>query len=115
MILNRRFSGEHYVNDANKIKAISKQRQRIPQKINVTDILCQGTDPIRGNPTYGHIMFISEQGFLGIAPPRAQAGDIVAVLFGGEKPYLLRPVLDHDILVGECFGKILSKHLSEFH
>ena len=36
--------------------------------------------------------FTTEKGYMGIGPPVAQNGDIICVLFGGEVPYVLRPV-----------------------
>jgi hypothetical protein len=37
-------------------------------------------------------MFLTLNGFLGIGPDCAQEGDIVAVLSGGDLPFILRPI-----------------------
>lgn len=64
-------------------------------------------------------LFITLNGFLGIGPDTAGEGDVVAVLPGGDVPYLLRPIEKNDqlpaavehpsepsqryLIVGECF------------
>ncbi|RSL58747.1 hypothetical protein CEP54_007648 [Fusarium duplospermum] len=48
-------------------------------------------------------VFVTEKGWMGLGPRFVQPGDIVAVLFGADIPYILRPVEDHYILVGECY------------
>jgi Heterokaryon incompatibility protein (HET) len=40
---------------------------------------------------------------LGLVPSRAKAGDVIALLLGGEVPIVLRPKGDKYTLVGECF------------
>jgi hypothetical protein len=49
--------------------------------------------------------FVTEDGMLGHGPSTTEEGDVVAVLFGGSAPYVLRPVRDgrHWRLVGECY------------
>ena len=41
--------------------------------------------------------------YLGWAPPLARAGDVICILFGASVPYLLRPIGDQFLLIGECF------------
>jgi hypothetical protein len=49
-------------------------------------------------------LFKTETGALGLGPEAMREGDIVTVLFGGNVPYVLRPVGDgHYRLVGECY------------
>lgn len=49
-------------------------------------------------------LFTTTKGHLGLGPESMQEGDIVTVLFGGNVPYILRPVGDdHYRLVGECY------------
>ena len=50
---------------------------------------------------------ISNIGYMGLVPRRAQAGDLICVLFGTTTPYLLRPVesgagMQYQ-LVGHCY------------
>jgi hypothetical protein len=40
--------------------------------------------------TYNRRFFISEKGYIGLAPSNAAPGDKIAVLFGGKVPYILR-------------------------
>lgn len=59
--------------------------------------------------------FITQNGYVGLAPGKAQPGDKVCVLFGGNNPFLLRPVKNESngdvesqeneeyILVGEAY------------
>jgi hypothetical protein len=49
--------------------------------------------------------FVTSTGMLGLGPKRSREGDVVAILFGGTRPYLLRPVRNgtHWRLVGECY------------
>ncbi|KAJ3548806.1 hypothetical protein NM208_g819 [Fusarium decemcellulare] len=47
--------------------------------------------------------FVTKNGWMGLGPRVAQPGDIVAILFGGKVPYILRPVDDHYLFVGECY------------
>ena len=41
--------------------------------------------------------------YLGWAPPLAQAGDVICIIFGASVPYVLRPMGDQFLLIGECF------------
>jgi hypothetical protein len=48
---------------------------------------------------------ITERGYLGLAPDQARKGDVVAVLYGGELPMILRPLdqIGEFQLVGESY------------
>jgi hypothetical protein len=50
-------------------------------------------------------LLVSKRGYIGLAPWNARPGDIVAVLYGGSTPFLLRPGSTPGVysLVGECF------------
>jgi hypothetical protein len=49
-------------------------------------------------------LFTTRKGHLGLGPKAMKEGDIVTVLFGGNIPFVLRPVGDeHYRLVGECY------------
>ncbi|KAH8653956.1 heterokaryon incompatibility protein-domain-containing protein [Tricladium varicosporioides] len=48
--------------------------------------------------------FLTKSGLMGIGPRAMETGDIVAVLYGGQTPYILRPVAaDHFLFVGACY------------
>jgi hypothetical protein len=47
--------------------------------------------------------FVAEKGYLGVGPDLVQPGDTCCVLFGGEVPFILRPLDDHFLLVGESY------------
>lgn len=53
----------------------------------------------------GRRLFVTESGVPGLGPLAIAIGDIVAVLFGGSVPFILRPNGDgeHYRLVGECY------------
>jgi hypothetical protein len=49
--------------------------------------------------------FVTEKRNMCLGPGATIPGDIVCVLFGGSKPYVLRPIphTDHHLFVGECY------------
>lgn len=51
--------------------------------------------------------FTTRRGYCGLGPPSTQLGDVVAVLFGADVPFILRPVGDPKQhcykLVGQCY------------
>ncbi|CZR54792.1 uncharacterized protein PAC_04676 [Phialocephala subalpina] len=50
--------------------------------------------------------FVTQKGYLGMAPSRSQADDVVVVLYGGKVPYVIRPIPgnpDHFELIGACY------------
>lgn len=56
------------------------------------------------NVLYGRRIFHCEDGKFGLGPAAMRHGDVVAVLFGGIVPYILRPLADGRwSLLGECF------------
>jgi hypothetical protein len=67
----------------------------------------------------GRRLLVTKKGSLGLAPPAAKPGDIVAVLVGAPVPHVLRQQDDGSYeLIGECFihgimgGEALA-HLSQ--
>jgi hypothetical protein len=50
-------------------------------------------------------LLVTKRGYIGLAPWNAETGDVVAVLHGGETPFLLHPGAEPGVysLVGECF------------
>ena len=49
-------------------------------------------------------LFITESGHLGLGPSSMMSGDTVAILFGGNVPYILRPLENGQWhFVGECY------------
>jgi hypothetical protein len=57
------------------------------------------------NASVGRAMFVTEKGFIGLAPWNAKEGDVVSVLFGGNTPFLLRKTFSEETytLVGEAY------------
>ncbi|KAF1984050.1 hypothetical protein K402DRAFT_395982 [Aulographum hederae CBS 113979] len=51
----------------------------------------------------GRKLLVTARGFLGLAPPEAQKGDVVVVLLGAPTPLLLRKRGENYVLVGECY------------
>jgi hypothetical protein len=46
---------------------------------------------------------VTHKGHLGLASKHVQTGDIIAILFGGQLPFVLRKVGNHYILIGEAY------------
>lgn len=64
-------------------------------------------------------IFRTRTGYFGVGPKVVQEGDVIAIIYGGEMPYILRPTDDgHYRLLGECyiesrsvmFGETVKKH-----
>ncbi|KAH7397527.1 heterokaryon incompatibility protein-domain-containing protein [Cadophora sp. MPI-SDFR-AT-0126] len=55
-------------------------------------------------PHFGRRFVLTANGAMGLAPEMAEGGDQICVLFGGEVPYVVRPLKEgYYKLVGECF------------
>ena len=52
----------------------------------------------------GRRLFVTEKGHLGLGPENLQHGDIVAILLGGQVPFILRGQAQECILIGECYA-----------
>jgi hypothetical protein len=52
---------------------------------------------------YNRRFYLTHCGYMGIGPKMMRTGDEVCVLFGGKVPYILRPVDNHHVFVGETF------------
>lgn len=50
----------------------------------------------------GRRLFRTEQGLIGLGPRTLRPGDSVCIFFGSAVPYVLRPVGDHFLFLGEC-------------
>ncbi|RYN17801.1 hypothetical protein AA0113_g12142 [Alternaria arborescens] len=70
-------------------------------------------------------LFISQDGFLGLGPPRLKMGDIVCLLFGGAMPYALRKLeseryeflgycLVYGIMSGEALESMPKDRIENF-
>ena len=63
--------------------------------------------------------FIMSSGHIGIGPQTMLPGDVVAVLYGGYVPFVLRPCGEEYELVGECYvhgimnGEVIRQHKEE--
>jgi hypothetical protein len=53
----------------------------------------------------GRRIFITTDGHVGFAPHYVKEGDIICVLYGGDTPYVLRPLPNGDdyFFLGECY------------
>ena len=52
----------------------------------------------------GRRIFLTANGYLGLGPKDLQHGDIVAILLGGQLPFILRRRGQEFILIGECYA-----------
>lgn len=50
----------------------------------------------------GRCLFVTDGNFMGLGPPQAEFGDVVAVFFGSDVPFVLRPQGDKFRLIGEA-------------
>jgi hypothetical protein len=71
----------------------------------------------------GRRIFISEMGYMGLAPMTARPGDAVCILFGGHVPFILRERENSEhAMIGECYvhgimdGEAMgnTKNITEF-
>jgi hypothetical protein len=54
--------------------------------------------------TTGRKAFVTQTGFLGLGPAEVEPGDVVCILFGGNLPYMMRPLgLDEFIFLGPSY------------
>ena len=52
----------------------------------------------------GRLLFTSDNGYIGLAPPSSRPGDLVCLLLGGRTPFILRPDgKKHYRLIGDCY------------
>ena len=51
----------------------------------------------------GRGFFTTREGYIGLAPSRTTAGDLVCVIKGANVPFILRPTGENYFLVGECY------------
>ncbi|MCJ1378232.1 hypothetical protein MMC17_001329 [Xylographa soralifera] len=50
------------------------------------------------------VFFITQAGYIGLAPEAAKENDVVCVVLGGEVPHVIRPKKNgHYLFVGECY------------
>lgn len=54
-----------------------------------------------GRYALGRRFFVTDGNFMGLGPPQAEVGDVVAVFFGSAVPFVLRPQDDKFRLIGE--------------
>ena len=53
----------------------------------------------------GRSLFMTEEGYIGLAPRAAKAGDCVCVLLGSNRPFLLHPIGTNQYqIVGQCYA-----------
>jgi hypothetical protein len=63
----------------------------------------EGIHSFLGSATHGRRVFVTSKGIIGLGPALVQPGDIVVILFGGCTPFVLRPVDNYYLLIGECY------------
>ncbi|KAK5201593.1 hypothetical protein LTR16_002130 [Cryomyces antarcticus] len=51
----------------------------------------------------GRVSFLTAGGYMGLAPYGIQDGDVVFAALGGDIPFVLRPVGEEFVLLGECY------------
>jgi hypothetical protein len=73
----------------------------------------------------GRRFCVTDEGYVGLAPPGAQVGDLVCIVLGAQVPFLLREFHEHDKeytssislhrLVGECYiqGMMRGERMNE--
>lgn len=57
---------------------------------------------IRISQSYGSLG-TTDNNFIGFLPKQTQLGDVIVIIFGATTPFVLRPVDDAYILIGECY------------
>jgi len=58
--------------------------------------------------TTGRRFFITKKGYFGFGPESCQVGDLVAVLAGGQVPYIIRPVPHLSDMIRATMGPTLE-------
>ena len=71
-----------------------------------TDLLISDRDYLSQVQRFcdGRHLFMTEEGYIGLGPRAAKAGDCVCVLLGSDSPFLLRPIGNNQYqIVGHCY------------
>jgi hypothetical protein len=64
----------------------------------------------------GRRLFLTDKGYLGLTLKHVQIGDVVAILSGGQLPFVLRKVQGHYTLIGEAYvDGIMDGEAVELH
>ncbi|KAF2489605.1 hypothetical protein BU16DRAFT_531133 [Lophium mytilinum] len=58
---------------------------------------------------YARRFFVMDDGLMGVGPTAIEEGDLIAVLFGGKVPYIIRPAEKGYRFLGECYVHGLMK------
>lgn len=53
--------------------------------------------------SFGRRLFLTAAGRIGLGPMVCKPGDVVSVIYGGRMPFILRPTVDHYLLVGDAY------------
>ncbi|KAK4574464.1 hypothetical protein LTR86_001305 [Recurvomyces mirabilis] len=71
-------------------------------------------------PTIRHRrIFVTQSGYVGVGPKHARAGDVVAVIYGGVWPFILRSMGSEYSMIGTCYvhgimnGEAVREHEAE--
>jgi hypothetical protein len=89
-----------------RIDSVEEDKERMPppDREGVEKLCRHLTEYLQIQVHDGRRMFKTHDGRLGLAPPRAEAGDSICVFLGGDVPYILRDV-NAGIweFIGECY------------
>ncbi|KAH8645982.1 HET domain-containing protein [Tricladium varicosporioides] len=53
--------------------------------------------------SHNRCFYVTQTGFLGIGPQMMKAGDEMCIFYGGRTPYILRPMYDHHVFIGDTY------------
>jgi hypothetical protein len=53
--------------------------------------------------TFRRRLIVTQKQYLGLTSEHVEAGDMIAILMGGQLPFVLREVHNHYILIGEAY------------
>ena len=127
LICNTTPSGEHvpdsYRNNYSSWRAVSGMLSQPEDHFHsaMADHYTQARvyDEIFGLAMPGRRFFTTREGYIGLAPSRTTAGDLVCVIKGANVPFILRPTGEDYVLVGECYchgimhGEVMLRKDSE--
>jgi hypothetical protein len=95
---------------------VSSESQRLPRQLGETENDTDTYFEHAMSVSNGKRPFNTSRGYIGLGPPQVQQDDIIAILYGANVPFLLRPCGDnrHE-LVGEAYvhGIMYGEYLED--
>jgi hypothetical protein len=80
------------------------ETDRAPGRIYLRDIYPNSSIlNTSSQPTVHRRFFMSYKKYMGLAPAESKSGDFVCIVFGCDKPVILRQIDDHYIFIGEVY------------